>query len=43
MGPYEMPLSMSLWGFAMGTMLTNFHVWGIMLVLKSVPKRVYVF
>ena len=37
MGLYEMPLSISLlffWGF--GTMLANFHMCGIMLVLRSV-------
>ena len=33
MGLYEMPLSMS--GFRMGTMLTNFHMCGIMLLLRS--------
>ena len=27
MGLYEVPLSMSLLGFGMGTMLANFHVW----------------
>ena len=27
---YEVPLSMSLFGFAMGTMLANFHMCGIM-------------
>ena len=26
MGLYEVPLSMSLMGFGMGTMLVNFHV-----------------
>ena len=31
-----MPLSMSLLGFGMGTMLANFHMCGIMLVLKAV-------
>ena len=31
-----MPLSMSLLGFGMGTMLTNFHMCGIMLVLRAV-------
>ena len=36
MGLYEVPLSMSLLGFEMGTMLNNFHVCGIMLVLKAV-------
>ena len=36
MGLYEVPLSMSLLGFGMGTMLANFHMCGIMLVLKAV-------
>ena len=27
MGLYEVPLSMSLLGFGMRTMLANFHVW----------------
>ena len=31
-----MPLSMSLLGFWMGTMLANFHMCGIMLVLRAV-------
>ena len=39
MGLYEVPLSMSLLGFGMGTMLANFHRCGIMLV----SKRAYVF
>ena len=34
MGLYEVPLSMSLLGFGMGTMLANFHMCGIMLVLR---------
>ena len=33
MGLYEVPLSMSLLGFGMGTLLANFHMCGIMLVL----------
>ena len=33
---YEMPLSMSLFGFGMETMLANFHMGGIMLVLRAV-------
>ena len=33
---YEVPLSMSMFGFGMGTMLTNFHMCGIMLVLTAV-------
>ena len=32
MGLYEVPLSMCLLGFGMGTMLANFHMCGIMLV-----------
>ena len=35
MGLYEVPLSMSLLGFGMGTMLANFHMYGIMLVLRA--------
>ena len=33
---YEVPLSMSLLGFRIGTMLANFHMCGIMLVLRAV-------
>ena len=36
MGLYEVHLSMSLLGFGMGTMLANFHMCGIMLVLRAV-------
>ena len=36
MGLYEVPLSMSLLGFGMSTMLGNFHMCGIMLVLRAV-------
>ena len=36
MGLHEVPLSMSLLGFGMGTMLSNFHMCGIMLVLREV-------
>ena len=36
MGLYEIPLSMSLLGFGIGTMLNNFHMCGLMLVLKQV-------
>ena len=53
MGLYEVLLSMSLLGFGMETMLTNFHMCGIMLVLRAVfnmhaceeceSKRAYVF
>ena len=35
MGLYEVLLSMSLLDFRMGTMLANFHVCGIMLVLRA--------
>ena len=34
MGLYEVPLSKL--GFGMGTMLANFHMCGIMLVLRAV-------
>ena len=33
MGLYEMPLSMSVFGFGMGTMLANFHMCGIIFFL----------
>ena len=36
MGLYEVPLSMSLLDFGMGSMLANFHMCGIMLVLRAV-------
>ena len=36
MGLYEVPLSMSLLGFGIRTMLVNVHVWGIMLLLRAV-------
>ena len=36
MGLYEVPLSMSLLGSWMETMLANFHMCGIMLVLRAV-------
>ena len=36
MGLYEVPLSMSLLDFGMGGMLANFHMCGIMLVLRAV-------
>ena len=35
MGLYKVPLSMSLLGFGMGSMLANFHMCGIMLVLGA--------
>ena len=34
MGMYEVPLSMSLLDFGIWTMLANFHICGIMLVLR---------
>ena len=34
-GLYEVPMSMFLVDFGMGTMLANFHMCGIMLVLTS--------
>ena len=40
MGLYEVPLSMPLFGFWMGTMLANFHMCGIMLVLRAVFNMV---
>ena len=36
MGLYEVPLSMSLLCFGIGIMLANFHMCGIMLVLRAV-------
>ena len=36
MGLYEVPLPVSLLGFGIGTMLANFHMCGIMLVLRVV-------
>ena len=39
MALYEFPLSiMSLLGFGMGTMLANFHMCGIALVLRAVSN-----
>ena len=35
-GLYEVPLSMSLLGFGMGTMLANFRMCGIVLFLRAV-------
>ena len=35
-GLYEVPLSMSLLGFGIGTMLANFHVRAIMFLLRVV-------
>ena len=36
MGLYEVLLSMSLLGFGMGIMLSNFYMCGIMLLLRAV-------
>ena len=36
MGLYGVPLSMSFMCFEMGTMLVNFHMRGIMLLLRAV-------
>ena len=36
MGLYKVPWSAYLLGFMMGTMLANFHMSGIMLVLRAV-------
>ena len=36
MGLYEVPLSMSLLCLGMGTMLANFYMCGIMLLLRAV-------
>ena len=36
MGLYEVPMSMSLMGFGMGTMLANFYMCGIKFVLRVV-------
>ena len=36
MGLYEVPLSVCLLGFGIGTMLANFHVRGIMFLLRVV-------
>ena len=36
MSLYEVPLSMSLLGFEMGTMLANVHMCDIMMVLRAV-------
>ena len=43
MGMYEVPLSMSLLDFGMGTMLANFHMCGIILLLRAVSNRAHVF
>ena len=36
MGLYEVPLSVSVLGFGIGTMLANFHVFFIMFLLRTV-------
>ena len=38
MGLYEVPLSMSFLNFGMWTMLANFHMGGIMMVLRAVSN-----
>ena len=40
MGLYEVPLSVYLLGFGMGTLLANFYMCGIMLVLRAVFNMV---
>ena len=35
MGLYKVPMSMYMLGFGMGTILANFHMCGIMLVLRA--------
>ena len=35
---YDVSLSMSLLGFGMGTMLANFHMCGIILMLRAVSN-----
>ena len=37
MGLYEVPLSMTLLGLGMGTMLANFHICGIMFLRNVCP------
>ena len=37
---YKVPLSMSLLGVGMGTMLANFHMCGIMLLLRAVLNMI---
>ena len=39
MGLYGVPLSMSLLGFGMETMLANFHMCGIMLLVRNASPR----
>ena len=39
MGLYEVPLSVSLLSVGIGTMLANFHVRGIMFLLKTLCKE----
>ena len=40
MGLYEVPLSISVLGFGVGTMLDNLHMCGIMLLLRAVLNGV---
>ena len=42
MGVYDVPLSRSLLGFGMGTMLANFHICGIILLLRAVPLCLFI-
>ena len=39
MGLYKVPLSMFIFGFGMETMLANFHICGIMLVLRAALRN----
>ena len=39
MSLYELPLSMALLGIGMGTMLANFHMCDIMLLLRAILNR----
>ena len=41
MGMYDVPLSMSLLGFVMWTMLANFHMCGIMLLLLRAALNIF--
>ena len=41
MGMYEVPLSMSLLGFGMWTMLANFHMCGIILLLLRAVLNIF--
>ena len=39
MGLYKVPLSVSLLGFWMGNMSANFHMGGIMLLLRAILNK----